>query len=41
MGMGIIWWFILLPASVKLFDRTELVEQLLIDQPRHEEKPVV
>lgn len=32
---------ILLSASVKLFDRTELIEQLLVDQPWHEEKLVV
>lgn len=31
----------LLPASVELFDRTELVEELLVDQPRHEEELVV
>lgn len=32
---------LLLPASMELFDRTELVEELLIHQPRHEEKFVV
>lgn len=32
---------LLLPASVELFDRTELIEKLLIDQPRHEEELVV
>lgn len=31
----------LLPTSVKLLDRTELVEELLVDQPRHEEELVV
>lgn len=32
---------LLLPASMELFDRTELVEELLIHQPRHKEKFVV
>lgn len=32
---------LLLPASVELFDGTELVEELLVDQPRHEEELVV
>lgn len=30
-----------LPAPVELFDRTELIKKLLVDQPRHEEKLVV
>lgn len=32
---------LLLPASVELFDRTELIEQLLIDEPRREQELVV
>ena len=34
-------YVLLLPASVELFDRTELIEQLLVDQPRCEEEFVV
>lgn len=30
-----------LPAPVELFDGTELIEELLVDQPRHEEELVV
>lgn len=32
---------LLLPASVKLFDGTELIEELLVDQPWHQEEFVV
>lgn len=39
-------WFhilinLLLPASVELFDGTELIKELLINQPWHKEKFVV
>lgn len=34
-------YLFILPASVELFDRTELVEELLVDQPRHQEELVV
>lgn len=32
---------LLLPASVELFDGAELIEQLLIDEPRREQELVV
>lgn len=31
----------LLSASVELFDGTELVEELLVDEPRHQEELIV